>query len=402
MHIMKTLKNYLISLSFLLLSSPAWSQWNNVKDFPLSTDGSFTFVIGDVAYVNGGLASNDFYSFNETDNQWTKLADVPSSGDLRAWAFAFAINGKGYIAGGSYKTAGDLEKTLWEYDPVENKWTQKADFPGGARDGGYAFAIGNKGYIGGGFDGQYLHNDLYEYDPVQNKWTAKTNYPGGPVIFPASFVINGKAYVGTGDQGGIEIQQFWEYNPDNDKWTQKADFAGEKRQTAIGYALGNRGYIGGGMFEYNTNRKDFWEYNPWTNSWSKVADADLTTNHTAWSSGFVIGNNLYYGLGVDFPAFTFSNKFFKRTFPSTTGLNKTEKLSKIKIFPNPVQDYITIESEIEEIEEILLYDIKGTEILRINGNENPLDISTFENGVYVLQINTSGEVFREKIIIQAE
>lgn len=399
---MKTFKLYSIFLYLLLVSTLSWGQWNSIKDFPLNTDGSFTFVIDEKAYVNGGLASNDFYAYDEANNQWTKLADVPSSGDLRAWAFAFAVNGKGYVGGGSYKTASDLEKTFWEYDPVSNKWTQKADIPTGPRDGGFAFSIGNKGYIGAGFDGQYLHNDMHEYDPAQNKWTAKAGFPGGPVIFPASFVLNGKAYVGTGDQGGTEIQQFWEYNPGTNTWAQKANFAGEKRQTAIGYALGNRGYIGGGMAEYNTNRKDFWEYNPWNNSWSKVADADLSTNHTAWSCGFVIGNNLYYGLGVEFPAFTFSNKFFKRTFPSTTGLNESEKLSRIKIYPNPAQNIINIESEIAEIKEIVLYDLKGAEVLKFAGHQNYLNISEIQNGVYVLKITTSNEVIREKIIKQAE
>ena len=41
-------------------------------------------------------------------------------------------------------------KDFWEYDPVGNTWTQKADFGGTARYAAVGFSIGNKGYIGTG------------------------------------------------------------------------------------------------------------------------------------------------------------------------------------------------------------------------------------------------------------
>ncbi|HCS20298.1 MAG TPA: hypothetical protein DIW47_07010 [Bacteroidetes bacterium] len=385
---------------YLLVISPAFSQWSACPDFPSATDGAFSMVINGKAYVNAGLVSgNDFYSYDETNNQWTKLADVPSTGSVRTWAFSFVVNGKGYVAGGSYETASDLEKSLWEYSPATNTWTQKADFPGGPRDGGFSFSIGNKGYIGGGFDGQYLHNDLYEYDPLLDKWTLLAPFPGGPVIFPASFVIDGKAYVGTGDQGGVEIQKFWEYNPTNNTWTKKADFAGEKRQTAIGFSIGDKGYIGGGMSGYSINRQDFWEYDPQADSWTKLANADLSDEHTAWSTGFVIGNTVYYGLGVKFPEFSYSKKFFKRSFSGPNGFKENELIDKLRIYPNPARALVNIESEGVIIHKITLCDMKGQTLNSWEGEHRELNTAGVLPGVYFLNMETDKGIRREKLIL---
>lgn len=387
-------------LYYLLIVSPVFSQWNSCPDFPVATDGAFSMVIDGKAYVNAGLVSgNDFYSYDEANGQWTKLADVPSLGSVRTWAFSFVVNGKGYVAGGSYETASDLEKSLWEYTPASNSWSKKADFPGGGRDGGYSFSIGNKGYIGGGFDGNNLHNDLYEYDPLQDKWTLLAPFPGGPVIFPASFVIDGKAYVGTGDQGGVEIQQFWEYDPTNNSWTKKADFAGEKRQTAIGFSIGNKGYIGGGMSGYATNRQDFWEYDPQGNTWKKVVNADLSDQHTAWSTGFVLGNTFYFGMGVKFPEFSYSNKFFKRSFSGTSALMEEEFQNRISIYPNPAKNLIKIHSEHLLIRRITLYDSKGQTLNSWEGEHREINTGGVLPGVYFLNVETDQGILNKKIII---
>ena len=48
-------------------------------------------------------------------------------------------------------------KDFWEYDPVANTWTQKADFGGAARDSAVGFSIGSKGYIGTGEMVQHVY-----------------------------------------------------------------------------------------------------------------------------------------------------------------------------------------------------------------------------------------------------
>jgi hypothetical protein len=57
-------------------------------------------------------------------------------------------------------------KDFWEYDPVTNAWTQRADFGGTGRSGAVGFSIGSKGYIGiGGDSNNAFLNDFWVYTP---------------------------------------------------------------------------------------------------------------------------------------------------------------------------------------------------------------------------------------------
>ncbi|RZK18730.1 MAG: hypothetical protein EOO43_12295, partial [Flavobacterium sp.] len=149
-------------------------------------------------------------------------------------------------------------KDFWEYNPLNNSWTQKADVGGSERASAVGFSIGNKGYIGTGIFDEYL-KDFWEYNPLNNIWTQKADV-GGPGRYGAvGFSIGIKGYIGTGNSGSA-LKDFWEYNEINNSWTQKADFAGSGRFMAIGFSIGNKGYIGPGSPSHN--RKDFWEYDP--------------------------------------------------------------------------------------------------------------------------------------------
>ena len=54
-------------------------------------------------------------------------------------------------------------------------WTQKAAFPGTSRHLAVAMAVDGKGYFGTGYDGTDRLNDFWEYDPVANSWTQKAD-----------------------------------------------------------------------------------------------------------------------------------------------------------------------------------------------------------------------------------
>ena len=78
-------------------------------------------------------------------------------------------------------------------------WTQKANFPGIAREAPFSFSIGNSGFVGGGRDAfSVFHNDLWEYYPTTDSWTQKANFGGTPRYAAIGFAIGNKGYVGVG------------------------------------------------------------------------------------------------------------------------------------------------------------------------------------------------------------
>jgi len=72
-----------------------------------------------------------------------------------------------------------------------------------------------------------------------------------------------------------------------------------------------------------------------------------------------------------------------------TSTNTSQAL--IKIHPNPVLDYLTIESEHKDPLDIKLYTVDGQEVIGavLNNRQNLVDISNLENGVYMVQIKTA-------------
>ena len=79
--------------------------------------------------VNGQTATS-INSFTILPGSWVQKPDFAGGGRIRAGGFS--IGGKGYIIGGTSHGAEPTD--FWEYDTATNKWTQKAAFPGGARE----------------------------------------------------------------------------------------------------------------------------------------------------------------------------------------------------------------------------------------------------------------------------
>ena len=261
----------------------------------------YNFVIGDKAYI-GAVEAPDFWEYNPETDSWTQKADFP--GTPRKHGVTFTINGKGYLSTGGDYNCGSFAsfwlKDLWEYDPANDSWTQKADLPGEARYGAAGFAVGDKGYIGTGQLGQGVTlSDFWEYDPTSDSWTQRADYPGGERTYAAAFNIGDRGYMGTGFRRDNlvqdQVRDFYEYNPDLDQWTRKANFGDEGRAFCYYFSVGGKGYIGGGYDDQRNFKNDLWEYNPTFNIWSKKPD--LPAPPRIAGTGFGLAGKGYVGAG---------------------------------------------------------------------------------------------------------
>lgn len=83
----------------------------------------------------------------------------------------------------------------------------------------------------------------------------------------------------------------------------------------------------------------------------------------------------------------------------TTGIQKitSEKIPSVNIYPNPADNYLTIEGE--GVTEIILNDINGKEVLKhiINKEKTIIDISYLPAGTYLATIKTKDGIFSDKI-----
>jgi hypothetical protein len=77
------------------------------------------------------------------------------------------------------------------------------------------------------------------------------------------------------------------------------------------------------------------------------------------------------------------------------------KIDKIKIYPNPAQNYIHWNNSDIELNEIKITDIQGNEVMFLEElKNNIIDISNLQNGIYILFIKPkTGNNYYSKIII---
>jgi hypothetical protein len=273
-------------------------------------------------------------SMAQGPNTWTRTSDlgfnIPNSPPPRSEGVGFSVGNKGFVGLGYDGT--NYLNDFWEYDPVADLWTQKANFQGGQRGGAVAFGIGSFGYVGTGFNANGQFKDFWKYDTAANTWQAKSDFQGGLRKLAVGFSINNKGYIGTGQNGsGTSTKDFWEYDPAGDTWTQKTNFGGAQRFSAAGFNVGSKGYIGTGFDSTSRNspmKKDFWEYDPSANTWTQKADFGGSAR--AYAVGLGVGPKGYLGVGYD-------NNHSYRDFWEYNPSNNT--WTQITIFPGIARAY---------------------------------------------------------------
>lgn len=189
----------------------------------------------------------------------------------------FSIGSKGYVVGGS-NTSGVYYSNLYEYDPVLNTWTQKANFPEDGEGGTQVFVIDSVAYLAGGIRNSNVHgvSSAYAYYATTDTWTAIADYPGTLSSGLGSFADDSFGYIGLGGDGSGDFSTaFYRYNPLNNTWTQ-LDFFPAKGRYDYAANLNGRGFFGLSETNFTSNTStyyclgDFYEYDPANNSWQPV------------------------------------------------------------------------------------------------------------------------------------
>ncbi|MEX0361236.1 MAG: IPT/TIG domain-containing protein, partial [Allomuricauda sp.] len=90
--------------------------------------------------------------------------------------------------------------TAEDFTVFHGRWTQIADFGGGARVNAMTFTLNNSGLVGLGVDSEFVHKaDFWRYSPESDNWNKEDNdYGGKPRYFALGFVIGEDAFLGFG------------------------------------------------------------------------------------------------------------------------------------------------------------------------------------------------------------
>ncbi len=265
--------------------------WKVEASFPgNSRSRPASVTIGNFAYVGMGSSSStwykDWWQFDGTT--WKRMADFPESGD-------FGITRAATAAGKIFYGLLHRNKNWWQFDPVSNQWTRKADFPGVTRSLNFTFTINDKVYVGGGSASSTALAllDFWEYDPATNIWTQKASLPGYALSQSIAFEHQSLGYT-FGKSGTMLIS--YSYDPGPNVWTTRETF-GSIPSFAGGWdAVKFNEFLLLHSNQFST--PVFYLYHPYSGGFTQ-AESTLGANRS-FPALFNLNNRGYIGLGHNF------------------------------------------------------------------------------------------------------
>ncbi|MWB96933.1 T9SS type A sorting domain-containing protein, partial [Flavobacterium sp. GA093] len=90
-----------------------------------------------------------------------------------------------------------------------------------------------------------------------------------------------------------------------------------------------------------------------------------------------------------------------RKMADTQELEKEKIVSELIVYPNPTNGILNLTLENNSKSDVRLFNMTGQQILNTSfeGNEQQLDLSSFGQGIYILQVVTDGKATTKKIIL---
>ena len=391
----------LLLLAGLLSTTALTAQNTWVVKAPFAGGGrkvAAAFTIGSKVYVGTGVLGTSYYrDFWEYDTQtdtWTQKALY--GGTPRVSSSAFSIGSVGFLGLGQ-QANGTGGAVLFAYDRVANAWVQFSSFPlANGRYEAATFVANNRAYIVGGTDGRFNYRDCWEFNALNDTWTQRADFGGSARSYPSAFSIGGDGYVGLGASTG-RFFDMWRYTPASNTWTRRADFPGGGRSAAVGFALGGRGYFGSG-FNGNAVYRDFWEYNPTADSWTQRAPF----GGVAFNAGVaaVSGGRAYVGLGADASNVALSSWYEYTPLSTSTSTRPEHTLAGLRVYPNPAAEELRWELPAgAQGKKVVLYNALGQEVLHQAGPGFALDVHQLVRGTYTLLVTTSLGTGSQRVVL---
>lgn len=319
---------------------------------------------GNEVIFAGGMRVPGYITYATVDkyNVQTGLWSVDSLSEPRHGMGSAVLGNKAFFAGGAkYTNSTNLSVASNKvdiYDFSTGIWT--TDTLSMARLSPSAVAVGNKLIIAGGTTASNTPTDRVDiYDITTGIWTTSS------LSTPRTMNIKGV--------------------------------------TACGKAF----FIGGGAYDLNTmnwlSTFDIVDiYDPATNTWSiEHVPSGAVVNHGVEAKG-----NQVFSIGGHLGPFAINNKVDVYTC-SPVGIENVQNLRNlISLYPNPANEnvFISYPSVADDNMTIVISDITGKIVSKktsaSQSGKMELDIMKYENGVYLIQIQTSEFVITKKLIVE--
>jgi hypothetical protein len=173
-------------------------KWQPV--YPGADANASSVGIGSLVYILENLPEGKLWRFTYKFNKWDELKPFPYK--KQAKISVKQSNERAYFVVEPEDWQQSSQVELYEYNPANDQWTKKADFPAENRRRGVFFNIDQRLFYGAGQSVQSLVGlrDIWEYKPATDKWQKATEYIGGGTVNLLAVYYFGECFIGFGQQ----------------------------------------------------------------------------------------------------------------------------------------------------------------------------------------------------------
>jgi N-acetylneuraminic acid mutarotase len=404
------MKKLIIGLFLSLIITLGFSQsWSQQFDFSAPPRSSATgFSNGNYGYLCGGSLDNithynELWQYDPTIDRWFSRASFP--GTARRNLISFTIDSLSYVGLGYNYSNNQIYNDMFVYNPNSDSWLQIATFPGSATRGSSAITHNGKGYVVGGTLPRGTiapTNHLYEYNPINNTWTQRANFPGGARSGGVTFSSDSAIYFGLGHNHSTAFNDLWAYSPNTNVWRIVDSFPGVARHNASAFLVNGKAIVGGGLSVMVTlAHQDYYSYDMAQDSWTLIPN--FTNGRRATSAAFTIGNKAYLVTGLDSLANALKDVWKYTDTTLVTNLNKESKAEfDLSVYPNPTQGIINFKNTSGRLLNASILNVRGQKVrsFSINGiSDYNVDISDLSKGLYFYHVIGEEGQYSGKIIL---
>ena len=107
----------------------------------------------------------------------------------------------------------------------------------------------------------------------------------------------------------------------------------------------------------------------------------------------------FYGWNAEAAGGTFSIDNVVISGNTTTLSVKQNNIAGLTMYPNPTNGVLRINSNSNEVKEVVIYDMLGKQVLKTK-TENTINTSAISKGIYVVKITEAGKTATRKLIVE--
>lgn len=374
--------------------------WNQIANFTGDPrDDATTFTINNHIYCGLGMntwfsCTSDFKVFDVTTETWSNGVNLPI-GQERQYANGFSYQGFGYVFGG-INGSGTYLNDCWKFNPQTNAWVALPALPSSGKAGAVSFLIGDTVYIVGGKTiGGLISNEVWAFDLIQEQWIQKANVPFDGIWRGVAFSWNDTGMIGLGKlNNGTLNAGCYQYTPNSDTWQLINQLNLIPTTYSMFAQIGKFGFIYGGAVENQSYSNQFLRIN--LETWETTVLSPFPAAARRGGVAFVGDNDFYITTGVSSQARL--NETWKAS--EILGLDGTNELEHVRIYPNPLKNFMVVQSE-QMIQRIEILDLSGKVLAMQTINSNQIEIPIeLENGFYIVKLIAEGGKYSERMCVQ--